>query len=327
MEQKKIIDILVRTKEFLSEEQNNLLRIILEEELIEEKHETTDLIVPNNIYTYIAYYINCKKVRGLSNITIESYQRHLYRFAKYVNKNIEDITTLDIRRFLAICIKYGLKNSSIASEISILKVFFGWLTNEEYIRKNPMYQIENIKVDKYIRKALNQREIELMRNACKDIREKALFEFFFSTGARLEEVINVNKSDINWQTLSLTVYGKGRKERVVYLTPKAEVFLLEYLQSRSDDSPALFVSERKPHGRLGRRAIERLIHNIGVRSGMEKNVYPHLIRHSFATTILRNGGNLAEVQRMLGHSSPVTTQIYAQLNDEIIQQSHKKHIA
>jgi integrase/recombinase XerD len=323
----KIISILVKTKEFLTEEQNKLLQIVLEEELIEKKEECTDLIIPNNIYNYIGYYINCKKVKGLSKLSIESYQTHLYRFAKNVDKNIEDITTLDIRKFLALCMKNGLKNSSIEGEISILKTFFGWLMNEEYIRKNPMYQIENIKVDKYIRKALTQREIELMRNTCQDIREQALFEFFFSTGCRLDEVVKLNKSDIDWQTLSLVVCGKGKIERRVYLTPKAEVFLLKYLQSRNDDKSALFVSERNPYDRLGRRAIQRIISNIGKRTTINKSIYCHLIRHSFATTILRNGGDLAEVQRMLGHSSPVTTQIYAQLNDEIIQQSHKKHIA
>jgi integrase/recombinase XerD len=325
--QNKIINILVKTKDFISESQNNLLRIILEEELIEKQQECTDLIIPNNIYNYIGYYINCKKVRGLSPLSIKSYEQHLYRFAKHVDKNVENITTLDIRKFLALCMKNGLKNSSIEGEISILKTFFSWLKNEEYIQKNPMYQIENIKVDKYIRKALTQREIELMRNACKDIRESVLFEFFFSTGCRLDEVVKLNKSDIDWQTLSLVVCGKGNVERRVYLTPKCEVFLLEYLQSRNDDKPALFVSKRKPYDRLGRRSIENIISNIGKRTTINKPVYCHLIRHSFATTILRNGGDLAEVQRMLGHSSPTTTQIYCQLNDEIIQQSHKKHIA
>lgn len=323
-----VLKILVKAKEFVSKEQLKLLRIILEEELLENtKQESTDLIVPNNIYSYIGYYLNCKKVRGLSELTIGSYQRHLCRFAKCVNKNVEDITTLDIRKFLALCMKNNLKNSSIAAEISILKTFFSWLINEEYIHKDPMCQIENIKIDKSIRKALTQREIELMRNACKDIRERALFEFFFSTGCRLDEVIKVNKSDINWQTLSLVVCGKGNKERKVYLSPRAEVLLLKYLQNRNDNNCALFVSERKPHGRLGRRAIERLVSNIGERAKIHKNVYPHIIRHSMATILLKNGASLAEVQKILGHTSPATTQIYAQLNDEAVQQSHKRHIA
>ena len=328
MENTKILNILAKAKDFLSEKQLNLLHIVLEEELSDKQNtNSTDIVVASNVYNYIGIYLVSKKVQGLSDNTIASYKQHLYRFAQTVGKNIEDINTMDIRRFIALCMKNGLKNTSIATEISILKTFFSWLKNEDYIGKNPMNQIKNIKINKYLRSSLTQREIELIRNACETTREKAIFEFFFSTGCRLEEVVKLDKEDIDWKSLSVKVLGKGNKERIVFLTPKAEVFLQKYLSERIDDNCALFVSERKPHNRLGRRTIERIFHNLGVKSGIGKSVFPHLIRHSMATILLNNGSTLTEVQRILGHESPVTTQIYAQLNIETIQQSHKKHIA
>ena len=230
---------------------------------------------------------------------------------------------MDIRRYLAWYTKKGVKNSTLATIISALKSFFGWLENEEYISKSPMRKIKNIKVEKRVRKALNREELEMLRDACRTLREKALVEFFYSTGCRLDEAQKLNIADVDWSNGKVMVIGKGDKERPVYLNARAILHLRKYLASRNDSNHSLFVSERQPHDRLGRRAIERTFSTLGKRAGINKPVYPHLLRHTTASTMLQNGATMEEVQHYLGHDSPVTTQIYAEMDTQSISKSLK----
>ena len=158
-----------------------------------------------------------------------------------------------------------------------------------------------------------------MRISCKTIKERAVLEFFYSTGARLDEVNKLDADDIKWKDDSCLVWGKGSKEREVYISAKARVYVQMYLSSRKDNNPALFVCDRAPHNRLGRRSIETIISNLGKRTGINRPVYPHLIRHTKATDLINSGASLAAVQKMLGHESPATTQIYAQMDTQQIK--------
>lgn len=284
------------------------------------------LVVQNNMADKVLLFLATKKIDGLSKTTLEAYHRHLNRFSLYMRKNVEDITTMDIRMYLATYAKTGVKNTTVATEASILKSFFGWLEDEEYIGKSPMRKIKPIKVEKRLRKALTIEELELCREACNTYRQRAMLEFFYSTGCRLDEMVKLNKSDINWQELSINVVGKGNKERPVYITPKAKVHIQKYLMSRLDTCEALFATERRPFGRLGRRGVEREIANIGKKAGLSQRIYPHLIRHTTATSLLNNGANLVTVQKILGHEDPATTQIYAQISDENVKFEYKKHL-
>jgi integrase/recombinase XerD len=199
------------------------------------------------------------------------------------------------------------------------------MEDEEYILKSPMRKIKSIKPEKRLRKALTLEELEKIRDTCNTFRERALLEFFYSTGCRLEEVMKLNKNDIDWQDLSTKVIGKGNKERTVFINAKAKLYLQKYLMSRLDNDEALFTTVRKPYRRMQRRAIEREISNIGKRIGI--HIYPHLIRHTTATCMLHNGAELYEVQRVLGHEYPSTTQIYAQIADEAVKNAHRKYLA
>lgn len=328
MKEEFILKVLGRTLEFITQEQAQRLRSILEDELysIELQPAVTALVPINDLNEKLFLFLTAKKLDGLSPNTLKDYKRLIMKFSFVVQKNIENITTMDIRMYLAMRVKSGVKDSTLASAISTLKSFFCWLQCNDYIQKNPMLQIKTPKTDKYVRKALNPEELEMIRDACKDEREKALVEFFYSTGCRLDEVQKLNKSDIEWHTGRVLVFGKGRKERPVFLNAKSKVSLWKYLNTRTDNNEALFVGERRPHGRLGRRSIEKTFTSLGIKAGIPKPVYPHLVRHTTATNMLNNGANLAEVQKYLGHNSPVTTQIYAQLDDNAIQQSHKKHV-
>jgi len=323
-----IIKVLDRAMEFLTQDQARCLRTILEEELYNyDVNPTSTALVPiQAMPEKILLYLASKKLDGLSQNTLMSYKRQLLKFARIIQKDIDQINAMDIRMYLAVCTKSGIKNSTLATIISVLKSFFTWLENEEYILKSPMRKIKTTKVEKRVRKALTPEELELLRVACQTQREKALVEFFYSTGCRLDEVYKLNKLDIDWNTGTVMVIGKGNKERPVFLNAKAKIHLKKYLSLREDNNAALFVGEREPHERLGRRAIQKVFSTLGKRAGIQKRVYPHLLRHTTATSMLNNGASLAEVQNYLGHNSPATTQIYAQLNTEAIQQSHKKHL-
>mgnify|MGYP000877801518 CR=1 FL=1 len=328
MKEEIIIKVLDKASAFLNQENIQELRNILEEELYNctISPTCTALSVINDMPGRVMLFLAAKKLDGCSKITIENYARILQKFCGVVHKDVEQIDSMDIRRYLALYSKSGVKNSTLATIISCLKSFFGWLENEEYITKSPMRKIKNIKVEKRVRKALTREELEMLRDACRSLREKALVEFFYSTGCRLDEVQKLNIADVDWNSGKAMVIGKGDKERPVYLNARAILHLTKYLTSRSDNNTALFVGSRKPHERLGRRAIERTFTSLGELAGISKAVYPHLLRHTTASTMLQNGASLAEVQHYLGHDSPTTTQIYAEMDTQTIKMSHLKHV-
>jgi integrase/recombinase XerD len=323
-----ILRVLQKASDSLSLESVQAIRRILEEELYfyEMTVATRELVPVQGIPEKIVLYITAKRIDGLAKNTLKSYTEHLLRFARFTQKDILLVDAMDVRRYLAAFSKDGKKNTTIATETSYLKSFYKWLEDEDYIVKSPMRKIKNIKIEKFIRKALTPTELEMLRDACEDTREKAMVEFFYSTGCRLDEAQKLSKSDIDWGTGKIIVLGKGKKERPVFLNAKAKVFLWKYLNTRKDETDALFVSERQPHGRLGRKTFQNTFDELGKRAGITKDVYPHLLRHTTATNMLQNGASLSEVQKLLGHTSPATTQIYASLDNEALQQSHKKHV-
>lgn len=323
-----ILKVLDKASKVISNDQIMVLRTILEEELYECELQkaTTDIVPVNVISEKVFLFLASKKLDGRSRKTLESYSRCLNRFSRFIQKDINDLSAMDIRMFLATYSKAGAKNTTLATNISILKSFFGWLQGEELITRNPMLKIPTTKVEKRIRKSLTLEELEMLRVACETERDHAMVEFFYSTGCRLEEAINVNKQDINWSDGSLHVIGKGDKERIVYLNAKAKVHLWRYLNTRKDNNEALFVGRKEPHERLGARAVEKIFNKLGKVAGITKDVFPHLIRHTTATNMLNSGASLMEVQEYLGHDSPATTQIYAQIDKESVRYSHKKHV-
>jgi integrase/recombinase XerD len=329
MKEEIIIKILDKCCEYLSMEQINQVRTIINSELYDyEVQPTIKSLVPiTKSPEMLKLYIASKKLDGLSINTLNSYKRYLSKFLFCIQKEVGDINTMDCRVYLSKYSASGVKNSTLNTITTTLRAFFSWLVNNDYTVKNPMNPIKSIKTNKYIRKALTFEELELLRDTCKTIREKAIVEFFYSTGCRLDEVRKLNRSDIDWANKFTYVIGKGSKERQVFLTAGAMIHLKKYLNSRTDNDDALFVSEREPHERLGGRAIQRIFNLLGKRAGIKKSVYPHLLRHTTATHMLRRGANMTEVQNLLGHSSPATTQIYAQIDSEALMQSHRKHVS
>lgn len=240
-----------------------------------------------------------------------------------LRKSLSTVTTMDMRMFLAQRCK-NMMPSSTNTQINILKSFFAWLFQEEYIPKNPMLKINQTKEPIRLREALSMDEIETLRQKCENLREKTLLEFAYSTGCRLSEIVGVNKEDLNFYDKTLKVIGKGNKERVVCFNTKTKYLLKEYILSRNDDDKALFVTSKSPSNRLGGRSIEREIRIIATRANLGKAIYPHLLRHSIATHLLAGGMSLHSVQKLLGHSDPKTTQIYAETSLENVVYEYKR---
>ncbi len=329
MREEIILRILNRASEFISVDQAQRLQLIMQEELYHYNitPKCTDLALRHDLPNRIGLYLASKKIDGMSEKTLKNYWLVLNKFSQYVAKDVDKITDIDIRMYLAKYSQTGIKNSTLATLITSLKAFFNWLVGQDYIHKSPMWNIKSTKVEKRLRKSLTDEELELLRCACKTDREKAIIEFFYSTGCRLDEVHKLNRDDIDWINKCTKVIGKGNKEREVYLSARAVLFLKNYLQSRHDAKPGLFVGERYPHNNLSGRGIEDIFKELGIRAGIAKNIHPHLLRHTMATNLLRNGASLSAVQHLLGHEDPATTEIYAQLDKEDIQSIHRKHIA
>jgi integrase/recombinase XerD len=277
-----------------------------------------------DLYEKITMFLSAKKLEGLSTITLESYELELNIFADSVRKKVEKITSSDIRVHLGTL--SGLKMSSIARKLSVYKSFFGWMTSEEIIQRDPTSKIKTPKLEDRMPKALNIEELEMLREACVTPRQRAFIEILYATGCRLSEIHGLNKRDINYQSMSCNVIGKGNKEREVYFSFKAMYHLRKYFKSREDNNESLMVTERKPYRRLSKRGIQREIGKIAKQAGLEKKVSPHTLRHTFATLTLNNGAELAAVQELLGHRSSETTLRYARITEERKRDQHKKYL-
>lgn len=319
------------TLEFPNIDQNKL-RNIIEDVLYnyEMQPMTKALTTLSDLYERIVDYLITKKLVGMSDGTIYNYKLQLIRFSTYITKNVNDIEAFDIRKYIAILTKEKqLKQTSLSSVISVLKSFFSWMYIQGYTTKNIMEKVENIKCEKRLRKPIDAEEIEILKDSCDNLRERAIFEFLYSTGARVTECVNVNVGDIKWDKRTLNVIGKGDKERLIYFTPSAKIHLKKYLESRNNvtnESP-LFISSKYPFGRLGVRAIEGVIHKIQNRAGIESSVFPHRIRTSTGTHLLAKGVSLSSIQRIFGHESVSTTMRYAQTTDNTAQQEYNKYFA
>lgn len=276
----------------------------------------------------INYYLGAKRIDGLSPRTLANYRYTLEMFAQRMNKSVSKITTDDIRGYITyLSNDRKLSETSLQTHISVLRAFFGWLHTEEKIKKNPMMKIRSLKLDKKnARQALSVEELERLRDACKGYREKALVEFLVSTGCRLSEVAQLRVEDINFAERTVVVTGKGDKDRMVFFSVRARLMLQEYIKERKGGD-GLFVSSKTPYEPLKPRAIQRIIHALSERAGLEARVHPHLLRHTFATHALNSGMDVTVIQQLLGHENIATTQIYAAMNEDMIKHQYNKYVA
>lgn len=272
----------------------------------------------------ISLFLTSKTLEGLSKWTVRGYKQELDLYANVIKKRVKDVTSSDIRLYLASL--QNVKMSTMGKKLSVLKSFFGWLASEEIIDRDPTKKIKTPKTEKLLPKALKIEELEMLRESCKTVRQRAFIEVLYASGTRLSEIHQLNIDDINMQSMSTTVVGKGSKERSVFLSFKALYHLKKYLKQRKDDCEALFVTERKPYRRISKRAIQDEVKKVAKAAGLSHKVTPHVLRHTFATLTLNNGAELVAIQELLGHSSADTTLRYARITEDRKREQHKKYL-
>lgn len=299
------------------------------EEIIERYTITlkTQQQLEEDLLSNIRLYISSKRLEGLSELTLNDYYRELVTFEYTVQKPTVNITTADIRNYLAS--NESNMASTIGKKLSVIKSFFVWLVDEEIILKNPAARIKQMKQPKRLPKALTAIELEQLREACGSLRERAIVEVMYSTGCRLSEISNMKRKAINWSNSSLKVIGKGDKERVVYINPKARYHLERYLEEceeSENECEHLFSTERRPYRQLQNKSIQDIISKISSRTTIDKKVTPHVFRHTMATLAMENGIELGDLQQLLGHESANTTLRYASVSEERKYNAHKRFV-
>lgn len=274
-------------------------------------------------------FLASKAVEEKSPGTLKTYRSYLGSFFAYVRKPFTDITTNDIRLYLYHCkTEKHYKDNSLETTRRIINAFFDFCQAEELTKKNPCRRIKPIKCEKSTRAAMKPIELEYMRKACIHPREKALVDFLYSTGCRVSEACRCRLSDIDWERKTILIeHGKGKVTRTTFLNPESEVSLREYLQLRRSASEFIFAplagSGESP---LSPKTIQRSVGAILARAReVRTHVTPHVFRHTVATTALRNGMPVQQVQRFLGHQNINTTMIYAEVDLEDVRASHLKH--
>ncbi len=285
--------------------------------LADESKENRELLVS---------FLSAKQIEGCSEKTIDYYRNMISRMLESVNLKIESITTDDLRKYLA-----DYKNQSNASKSTIdnirrvLSSFFSWLEDEGYISKNPVRRIHRIKTKRVVKEVLSDENFEVLRDKCDNIRDLAMIELLASTSIRVGELVNLNIDDVLFSERECVVLGKGDSERIVYFDAKTKIHLQKYLESRKDNNPALFVSLRKPHNRLGIPGVEKRMRKLGMEAKIKK-IHPHKFRRTMATNAIDKGMPIEQVQRLLGHVQIDTTMQYAMVNQNNVKISHRKFI-
>ena len=298
------------------------------------KIESTDIVTydENINKEAVRMFFIAKNIQGCTKRTLEYYKSTLSEFFKFMqDKPITEITTNDIRYYLAVKKERdGVSDTTMDNLRRNLSSFFGWLLEEEYIVKNPILKVKKVRQEKYVKKAFTDLEIEKLRLQVsrieeddKRIRTSALLEVLMSTGCRISEVRNMNRNDLDND--EIVVKGKGKKERIVYLNARAKLALGQYLNTRTDDNPAMFVNLDKRHLRLEISGMGSDIRKVGGEAGVS-DVHPHRFRRTAATMALNRGMPIDQVQMMLGHSNIETTTIYARSAQETVKASHKKYV-
>lgn len=276
--------------------------------------------------TLLARFISAKRVEGCSEKTLKYYHATLLRFFDAVDGHVTHMTTDDLRDYLS---RYqqerGCSKSNIDNIRRILSSFFAWLEDENIILKSPVRRIHKIKSSQTVKETYSDEALEMMRDHCTCLRDLAMIDLLASTGMRVGELVRLNRADIDFENRECVVFGKGSKERPVYFDARTKIHLKNYLDSRTDDNPALFVSLLRPHNRLQVSGVEIRLRKMGRALGIHK-VHPHKFRRTLATKAIDKGMPIEQVQRLLGHAKIDTTMQYAMVNQNNVKISHRKYI-
>lgn len=283
--------------------------------------------IPDSVKKFLV----AKKVKGLSERTLYNYGIILKIFFDTIQKADNEIDTEDIEYYLYwyqnIRSEKKITDRSLGKILDCLKSYFRWCYARKIIDFDPTAAVDPIKYEKKERIALTEEELEIVRRSCKDVRERAIVEFLYSTGCRSSELCGAKISDVDFDNKTATVFGKGKKQRTVFLSVRAVFLLKDYLATRTDTNDALFVSLRNPHGKIGKTGINYIMTNLAKRANLEKHLTCHVFRHTTATMMLRKGALIQDIKIVLGHENINTTMIYAHTDYTHAKEVHSQLIA
>ena len=275
---------------------------------------------------YLSMFITAKAVEGCSERTLSYYKQTILNMLKSIEKNLGSITTDDLRSYLDLYRKNDHVGKVTLDNIRrVLSSFFAWLEIEDHIVKSPVRRIHKIRTGEKVKDTYSDESVELMRDHCSNLRDLAIIDLLSSTGMRVGELVKLNRDDINFEKKECIVQGKGNKQRKVYFDAKTKIHLQKYIEQRSDQKQALFVSLLKPHNRLNISGVELRLRKIGKELNIIK-VHPHKFRRTMATKAIDKGMPVEQVQLLLGHKSIDTTMQYALVNQNNVKESHRKFI-
>ena len=267
-------------------------------------------------------YLDAKSIAGLSQKSLAHYKLTINLALKDIGVPIRKLTIYHIRPYFKQLKDSGLKESTINNKRDILCAFFGWLYREKLIESDPTANLAPTKRPKVIRKPYSTVEMERLKEACDNDRDRAIVFFLRSTGCRINEVCALNRDDINFTSMSLVVYGKGAKERTVFIDEVTSMVLKRYLDSRTDSSEALFVG--KGTDRLTDDGFRYILRRLSKKSGVE-NVHPHRFRRTLATSLIDHGMPIQEVAVILGHDKIDTTLKYVYICNDNVKNAYRKY--
>ena len=284
----------------------------------------TDLIPYSGVNeTLLNLYSGCLAIGGKSEKTIAQYRRTAIKLSEFVNKTYPEMGVYDIRVFLVAEKQRGVSNRTLENTRANLSAFFQWMLQEEHISKNPCMNIKPIKYTDKVRLPFSTVEIDSLRLACKNTKERAIIELLLSTGIRVSELTGLEIDDINFGEMSIHVKkGKGSKERTVYMNDLARTHLQTYLADRGSADRRLFINKKKDA--LNPGGVRHILNVIGERAGVD-NVHPHRFRRTFATGLANRGMDIQEIQKLLGHTNVNTTLEYVFTSDEKAHASYLKY--
>lgn len=325
MKEEFITEIQLQMLPYLNNEQLKQLQKALEHTLTNYEVSKSEVTHNEQVDT-LTLFLTAKRIEGCSEKTLSYYRNTIVDMLTGIDKMAPQITTEDLRVYLT---KYQNERKSSKVTIDnirrILSSFFSWLEDEDYIVKSPVRRIHKVKTAQIVKDTYTDEALELMRDNCDNQRDLAIIDLLASSGMRVGEMVTLNRDDINFSERECVVFGKGNKERLVYFDARTKIHLQNYLDSRADTNPALFVSRRAPHERLNIGGVEIMLRTLGKRLNLQK-VHPHKFRRTLATTAIDKGMPIEQVQQLLGHQKIDTTMHYAMVKQQNVKLAHRKFI-
>lgn len=326
MKQELINDIIQGMLSFLNNAQCEKLQEVLQYNLAKYEVTESESKKSNFEQNFVELFLSAKRIEGCSEKSLKYYNATINAMITTVNKDIKYIVTDDIRNYLTnYQEKKGSSKVTIDNIRRILSSFFSWLEDEDYILKSPVRRIHKVKTITNIKETYSDEALELMRDNCTELRDLAIIDMLASTGMRVGEMVLLNRNDIDFNERECIVFGKGSKERIVYFDARTKIHLQNYLSSRTDNNPALFVSLKSPHNRLKIGGIETRLREFGQQLGLPK-VHPHKFRRTLATMAIDKGMPIEQLQQLLGHRKIDTTLQYAMVKQSNVKFAHRKYI-